>query len=419
MPMLRDRRQLDGLLTRLDERQAWSRLVEPLLASELDWLASAPEFPELNGQAVAELQIKANRKSTLDRTIRYEGDVRVRLAGIEASCKEMSLLQADNPAAVIVTGADAVHLTGLVDYPAGIDADRFAYHADTGVITLGGNIRLHAPDKTHKLRACILTQTGQVRDARSLLDDFRTAITIDAKLALLPKITQVYGDAELPDEVRYLLALHLLRPHMGWHAPYLPPLPDHGRERFDDVAKLQASFGPRAWQQALGGETWMLGDIPASAEQAFAKSLQRWYQQFNSDPRNQHRQPPDIPVPTKSLYFWRLRDPGHADIARALRLLDGIRADDIAAKARRWVAEIGRNNTVVTFDSAGAAYRGRAHSLLMDVRNAETVAFKLYRVRDPRELLYATKKIGADFVYRAHYLTHPTPWNRLAGCPEG
>ena len=37
----------------------------------------------------------------------------------------------------------------------------------------------------------------------------------------------------------------------------------------------------------------------------------------------------------------------------------------------------------------------------MDVRNAEQVAFKIYRVQRPEELLFATRNIG-DFIYRDH-----------------
>src|SRR5262249_37974028 len=74
---------------------------------------------------------------------------------------------------------------------------------------------------------------------------------------------------------------------------------------------------------------------------------------------------------------------------------------------RRWRAEIRRNNTVLTFDIPGGGPAGRPFPLLMDVRNADRVAFKLYRLERPEDLLWVTGRIGEDFVYRDHGLQYP------------
>src|SRR5262249_36496111 len=112
--------------------------------------------------------------------------------------------------------------------------------------------------------------------------------------------------------------------------------------------------------------------------------------------------------PPLDAYFWRLRDPGHADVARARRLLEGIQGD-LGAKARRWHAEIDRNNTVLTFDVTGAYAAHADAPVLFDARAAERVTFSLYRVRKPDDLVWALDHIGSDFVFRDHGLQYDKP----------
>jgi hypothetical protein len=402
VPYLHERPRLSGLLQRMDNADAWRLLIEPLLASELTVIDQPPDLAAFQSRNLAELRIMAYQKTGTGKTIHYAGDVRLHLHGLEVACGGLTLLASDDPAAVTVTGDTDVKLRGFPGYPDGIRADRFAYHADAGTFTLGGDIRLPTPNKTIKLRTCTLTQRGELRDPRSLLDDFHTAFTIDAKLELMPKITKVYDDGELPDEVRYFLALNTLRPHLSWHAPNLPPLPDRAAR---DMVKemLERDKDHMAWQEALGGEPWMLGDIGPELEAAYRESLKAWYAQYFAR-RGPGAVPPEVPIPSKELYFWRIRDPRHPDVARVRRLLQGIRADELSAKAQRWLTEVNRNNTVLTFDIAGAAPLGKAHSLLMDARNADGVNFKLYRVRKPEELQYAARNIGRDFLFRDHHL---------------
>lgn len=399
LPYLHHRPHLAGVLHRLDDEQAWKLLIEPLLASELTLIDNPPDLARQQAHNVAELHIAARKKTVEGATARYEGDVQLRFHGLAVSCDTLTILQNADPAAVVLNGAERVRLHGLSDYPGGVTADRITYDADSGAFMLGGDIRLHAHGKVVKLRSCSLTRQGTIRDAQSWLDDFQKVFTIDGKLQLLPKITSVYADEELPDEVRYLLALNLLRPHLTWHAPYLPPLP--GLVKLRELVKRVERLDPdmeTTWREALGGEAWMLGDVPAAVEHEYRTALKAWYAKYNQD----RPQPPDIPIPNKELCFWRLRDPRHADVARAARLLQGVGGESLRGKARRWLEEIRRNNTVLTFDIAGGAPRGKAHALLMDVRNAENVSFKLYRVQRPEELAHAAKHIGRDFIFRNH-----------------
>lgn len=405
IPYLHDRRQLTHVLERMDEEQTWRSLIEPLLKSELILIESPPDVAKLPARSVAALQIKARTKTAHGITLQYDGDVRFRLGALEVACERLTVVSSDDPAVILLTGQDKVQLRGLVGYPGGVTAERFNFHAETGSFSLGGDVRLIMHDKTIKLRSCTLTQVGELRDARSWLDDFRNALSIEAKLDLLPKIIKVYEDAELPDEVRYLLALHLLRPHLTWHAPYLPPPHDRKERREKAQRQTRLRDYDTPWREALGGERWMLGDITAKQQDAFRDELKAWYKAFNDRVgKNNLNLPPDLPIPDRELYFWRLRDPEHAEVDRAARLLHGINVEAIRDKAQHWRNEIQRNNTMVTFDISGGAVPGKPHSLLMDVRNAETVRFKLYRVDRPEELLFATSNIGRDFLYQDHGL---------------
>jgi len=408
---LHDRQKLATLLERVDEEGAWTQLLQPLLESELKLIANPPDLGPLPLRAVAELQINADKKIDHGPSARYEGNVRFRLRGIELSCQHLTLIQDENPNSAILVATEKVQLRGIAEYPHGVFADRVAYQAETGTFTLSGDVRLHGYQATQKWRVCTMMPSGAVRDARSLLDDFRQMFTLDAKIELLPKISKVYTDDELPPEVRYLLALNLLRPHLDWHAPYLPPIPSQF-ERGDkqELLKTIRDVVRRAgdyfslWQEASKGEPWMQADVPDAAQDAYRTKLRAWYQRVHAEPRNKPAAFIDLPIAGKDLYFWRIRDLRHADIARATRLLSGIHTDELNAKASRWRDEIGRNNTVLTFDIAAAAQLGKPHRMLMDARNAEHVAFKLYRVERPEELLYATKRIGKDFIYRDHDL---------------
>jgi uncharacterized protein YfaS (alpha-2-macroglobulin family) len=411
LPYLHDRQKLASVLERMDEELAWTRLIEPMLVSELQVIAQPPEIAKLPLGSIAQLAIKADKKSQQGKGTHYKGNVRFRLQGIEIVCGELTLLRDEDSSSVLLTGTDKVRLRGFSDYPHGVFADRVVYQAEIGTFTLNGDIRLHAYDKTLKLRSCTLTQRGELRDARSLFDDYRQLFTLDAKLAMLPRLVEVYSDTELPAEVRYLLAMNLLRPHLDWRAPYLPTLLEPFR-RFDPIQRVKEErkrafldyFSP--WREAFGGEPWMSADISKEAQDAFRTSLRAWYKRVLDDPGNREAKLPDIPIPDTDLYFWRIRDLRHADIARVKTLLSGIHTDELNAKASRWREEIGRNNTVLTFDIPGAASLGKPHRMLMDARNAEVVRFKLYRVERPEELLFATRAIGKDFIYRDHGLDH-------------
>ena len=242
-----------------------------------------------------------------------------------------------------------------------------------------------------------LTLAALARDDKS---DERTTLLAafhkanDARrLELLPRLTELLREEELPPEARYLIALRLLRPHLTWNAPHLVA-PDNEKLR-DALQEARRDGGERwRWSEALGAEAWMFADVPADLRE-LVRTIMEWkYDAQRDSPK------PALP----GEFSWHLKDPQHPDIAQAVRLLSVIHGGDLGRRAQRWIEEIGRNNTVLTLDVTGSYGAGKAVPVVLDVRNAERVSCKLYRVRKPEDLLWVTNRIGKDFVYHDYGL---------------
>lgn len=230
-------------------------------------------------------------------------------------------------------------------------------------------------------------------ERQDLLEEFRKA-DVPRRLELLPRLTKVYGEKELPAEARYLQALQLLRPHLSWSAPNLVSPRDVVKiEQMRDVKRADGDHW--RWSEALGAEPWMFADVPTDVREKARKSLAEW--------RHERKEgPPKLPEPRD--YSWRLKDPGHADVVRAVHLLARVKEGELACQAQRWLEEIERNNTVLTLDVTGSFGVGKAAPVVLDARNAPRVKCKLHRVRRPDDLLWVANRIGKDFVYRDHGL---------------
>jgi alpha-2-macroglobulin len=394
VPYLTDPKRLAGLFERLDEGRAWAVLLQPLLAGEVAVVSEPPDLGAARRGGKADLHIRARAKSVRGESSTYEGAVEATLGPLHFRCERLTVVRPENEGGVVLAGTGAVRVAGVPGCTS-VAADRFTFNSDTGGLTFGGDVRLDQPSGLLKLRACSVTRTGEVRDRRSLLDEFRGAFDQAAKLELLPQLTRVYSDDELPSEARYLLALQLLRPHLTWHAPYLPPPDDRDRRELARVKHLRARDDP--WQEALGGDAWLAQDVPDRVREQHRQALARW-RQVDRDRRDRPAE-----VLRAGPFFWRLRDARHADVARARRLLQRVEGE-LQRRAQQWLAEIRRNNTVLTFDVPGGGQAGAAFPLLMDVRNADEVRFKLYRVGRPEELLPVLHRIGEDFTYRDYGL---------------
>jgi len=238
-----------------------------------------------------------------------------------------------------------------------------------------------------------------------LLEQFEKA-DIGQQLQLLPRIDRTYAEEQLPDSVRFLLALHLLRPQLTWHAPVLPP----AEERLNKVDHIKYidRDDDRRWHKALGGEPWMFADIPDPVRQAARAAFEQQRLALPEDKREGFKEasPAD--------FTWRLKDPRHPDLARVLRLLNGVRQEELAVRARQWAQEIRRNNTVLTCDVTGGYAPGEAAPVVIDVRNADRVAFRLYKVSKPEDLVWVADRIGTDFVFHDHGLQYADQLKKLA-----
>ncbi len=404
LPYLHEREKLAALLERMEEPRVWNDLIERLLRSELAVISTPPDVGIPDGRVMTDLRVQAKSKKVQGNIIEYRDGVMASFQSLSLKCDHLQVLHHDDgsPATLSAIGDVLVH--GIRAYPAGVRAQRLVYTPESETFTLGGTVRLQTHGSTTKLESCSLSVLGDLRDARSLFDDFRNALSIDAKRGLLPRITRIYDDSELTDEVRFLLALDLLRPHLTWHAPYLPALPIHGRHASEEKVKVLDVHGFSPWQEAMTGEDWMYPDIPENVTEQYRSGLRSWYAKFTLNPQMKGIVPPDLPIPEPALAHWRLRNPRHADVVRAALLLSGVNEAKLSQKAQHWREELRRNNTVITFDIAGGAPAGADHSLLMDVRNTERVKFKLYRVDRPTELVHAASEIGTSFIYQDHHL---------------
>jgi alpha-2-macroglobulin len=237
-----------------------------------------------------------------------------------------------------------------------------------------------------------IAQNVQSDERKNLLDEFRQA-DVPRRLQLLPRLTKAYSEEELPPEVRYLLALQLLRPHLTWQAPNLfSPKEDRQYKHLQEMRQADDAW---RWSEALGAEAWMFSDVPADVRDLARNRLAEWKE--NSRAANPGSAGPGD-------YAWRLKDPKHIDVAKAVRLLSAVQEGELGRQARRWVEEIGRNNTVLTFDVAGSFGAGKTARLTLDARNAPRLKGKLFRVQRPEDLLWVAQRIGRDFIFRDHGL---------------
>jgi hypothetical protein len=401
LPYLHDDKARDDLFTRLGEESTWRLVIEPLLRSEVTLIENPPDLAKPAPQTDVELTVEADVKVKAEYQTLYTGKVRATLG--QLTIKSDGLTVHGEGAGVTLVGTGNVRVSGVTGTRGAITADRFSFVAETGAFTFGGDVRIPTADGLLKLRACVVNRAGEVGERQSLLDDFRRNVDTDRRLELLPKIAAIYADDELPADVRLMLALSLLRPHLTWHAPYLPPKPGRERlaERLRDVQKSARAEDVSPWQPALGGEFWMRGDVTDAQLDHLKRELQE---------RSPDEQPADAARlaagAEKQAFFWRIKDPGHADVARAKRLLAGVEKGDRAEKARRWLAEVERNNTVLTLDVSGSYGPQRDAPLLLDARNADRLAVALYRVEKADDLLWVTNRIGTDFIFRDHGLQY-------------
>lgn len=222
--------------------------------------------------------------------------------------------------------------------------------------------------------------------------EFAVAKDIGQKLAAVRKLSASCRDSAVPPEARYLLALDLLRKHLTWHVRAMSEQQDREMLR-GQIVRLERDNAQSRWRwdNAHTGEPWMLAALPADQANALRQAKKALAKALRQDDRAD-----------RIKCYWRIRDDKHADVARAKKLLASLDT----FQARRWLAEIERNNTAVTLDICGGYALRKSGPVVIDVRNAETVTLKLYRVRSAQELVSVSDRIGTDYMYRDYGLQH-------------
>jgi len=221
---------------------------------------------------------------------------------------------------------------------------------------------------------------------------FAAARNIAQKLAAVRTLSAACPDTALPPNARYLLAMDLLQKHLTWHVRPTPEKQDHQRI-MDQIKRISQDYGQDRWRwkNAHTGEAWMLDALPPDQASALSQAKMVLAKALKQDDHVD-----------RIRCYWRIRNVKHADVARAKKLLASVNT----TQAKHWLAEIERNNTVVTFDVCGGYPLRKPAPVVIDVRNAETVTLKLYRVRSATELVSVSDKIGRDYIYRDYGLQH-------------
>ena len=401
LPYMNDGQARRELFARLPEETAWRLIVQPLLQSEVAFFEQPPDLSRTTFQGEEDLQIEAGRREMAEKETRYIDNVRVRLGEWSIRADALTLQPATETTGVTLIASGNVRIAGITAIEGDVHADRMSRSTDTGVFTLEGDIRIALRDKILKLRSGTINRAGEIGSKRSLIDDFRQNVDTEYRLNLLPRIGRVYLNAEMPDDVRYWLAMSLLQSHLTWHAPYAPPPKEKRelRELRQEARQVRDNTDP--WQEAHRGEFWMRRKIPDAQVEAFQRMLQE---------RAPGEDPQVVALwadrATHESFVWRLRDPKHADVAQAIRLLESVRQGDYAGPAQHWLADLRRNNTVVTLEVAGGFVSRLDASVAVDIRNAEALTVALYKVAKADDLLVVTDRIGTDFIYRDHGLPH-------------
>ena len=191
--------------------------------------------------------------------------------------------------------------------------------------------------------------------------------------------------ATLPnDETRYLFALSLLEPHLLWRASHVVEPTTH---LYDEIRQSQVDT-MTPWQEAHRGDALLLS----------AKQREKLEAKLGI--------PKTRLGTSRPFCFWRLNKSRNSDVLHAIRILKRIQLKRLVTDAKRWVSELERNNTVITFDIPGACFRGKEAPLVVDVRNADQMRCKLYRVESLELLTWLfsaptyANHLGHDFVYR-------------------
>ena len=310
------------------------------------------------------MTIRSQRQSAEHGMKFYDGDVQIDLPPLGLQCQHVERASAGQGSPIRLAGYGGVVIRGVGGFPR-LKADNFVFDSrDSGLLTLAGEVQVEGHDGTQKFRLCAIgldnfTTEGRIVRAKSLLDDFAQSQTLARKLALLDDITAVYSDDELPPAATWLLAMKLLEPHLTWRTAQT----EGGKGNSGNSTDPGVRVDPAVWPEAHCGEAWMREGAEEKA-------------------------------------YWRLSERRHVDVLRAVKLL-GKPGADAADNERRqkWLLEIQRNNTLLRMVVERVYRPHAAASVTLDVRNAERLTLKLYRVGNGAAWEAVRPRQGRDFIY--------------------
>ncbi|MCH7728937.1 MAG: hypothetical protein IH991_20985 [Planctomycetes bacterium] len=403
---INDSNRLQAVLARMTDEEAWVTLVEPLLKSEVAVVEHPPEI--LDVAAKTPLSIKADAKQRETAGTVYDGNVRATLGRIVIACDRIVMLEGAAELGIVLRGSGSISIAGVRGFEL-VTADSLLFYSGNGRFTLAGDVRLRAVGRTVKYRYCELATNGWVENGRSLLNDFDDLVDVHKQLKLLDSIVKIYDDAELTPDVRYLLAMKLLLPHLSWKAASADVVNErHSRRRYDREFRMQTTGNGMVWAPSHGGEEWMRELVPDELKTALKQSVESVEKLGARPPKDGEEFEKRLKrhlAEDESPFYWQLKNNDHADVKRAMKLLESITPSGLKKRARRWLTELRRRNTQLTLDMLGEySAKWKRRPVVLDIRNAENVTFRLYKVRQPSDLLAVCERIGEDFVYRDYGL---------------
>ena len=326
----------------------------------------------------AAMTVRAERKRHDSGFEVYDGRVEIQSDRLRIHCQHMERSAAGQGGKFSLKGNGGVTVHGVPGFDGGITADNFFLPDDRSGLVLAGEVRLTTTSGVHKYRLCSVDGTGKITRAVSLLDDFARSEGVDRKLGLIDFVAAVYNDEELPPEACYLWAMKLLDRHLTWHAPYEPP------RKLVSPPHMRPSDPKTDSPRQPGHEV----------ERTGRSTLDAWYWS------EAHQGEPWMHVSLKDRDFWRFKSRRHTDIVRAIRLLKRPASNpDEQQRRQHWLAEIARNNTVLTMDVRTSYRPGVSGPVVVDARNADKLSLKLQRVARPELWAAVGQRLGRDFAY--------------------
>lgn len=342
-PYLSDSGQLQELLRGHSREVAWSRFIQPILISEINFLETNTSNPIVDGQA--SFQIEANSRKVLGDEVLYEGAVSVVINQWKITCDSLRVKKAIAGDSFDLKGESA-RILGLPTFNT-VQTKAFTLNTVALELQLMDGVRLQSQEKIKEIYSCLVSAKGEIKDDKSLSNAFATLKNIDKKIAFVKNILNHYAVKDLPDEAIYIYALLKLNEIVTWHEGVQPQI-DRIEEKSKVGNKNSTRFDPFSpWEEAHSGESWLWPEAYRKAEDAGIGY-------YENSEMSQELRP----------LYWRLKSGKDVEVSQLLEALHLIKGEAYLDKARKLQSDIERNNTVLTLDVPGFVSRKNAEKIL-------------------------------------------------------